>query len=408
MVKPVVVAGIFLGIMSIVDTLAYGVRTAGVLTKRLAIALSLFNILVIFSRLSNMIQAPILGNFPDKVFKGFYTPDQVLLALRYDLLFVVGGVLVGAAVTPSFIRVTSRGIDVLNQKGSFMPTLLHGIRKIWRLPNYFRVPSIGMLHHNLDFRQIPIGFLLFNVFVTCFYSIGVMSTILAASWDHSLAVTMTTLSGIVNGIASLLLFTIVDPPAAVVVDQCISGQRPEGHAKIMNIYLVLTRLIGCLLALAMLPPMAHYVKGAAYWIDDVFSASPVDQDVLLAQSTTTANGLKHQFSVAERRGELQFVLEVENVSADDIELTYPSAAKFDFILSSAGQELWRRTEGLRFTQAVESESLASGMTKVFETTVPNSSEIEKALASGLAACTAEHQLLGRPVVISIEIVAAEE
>ena len=67
LVKPVLIAGVALFVMSVVDTLAYGVRTAGVFTRRLAISLSLFNILVTFSRFSNMIQAPFLGRMADDV-----------------------------------------------------------------------------------------------------------------------------------------------------------------------------------------------------------------------------------------------------------------------------------------------------------------------------------------------------
>jgi hypothetical protein len=97
-----------------------------------------------------------------------------------------------------------------------------------------------------------------------------MSTILAASLDHSLASTTTNLSGIVNGIATILLFTMVDPPAAVVIDQCIASKRPDVHAKTMNVYLVATRLAGCLLAIALLPSMSLYVMAAARWVDAYF------------------------------------------------------------------------------------------------------------------------------------------
>src|SRR5215213_1101798 len=112
----VVIAGVMLFVMSVMDTLAYGVRTAGVLTRRLAISLSLFNSLVVFSRLSNMAQAPILGNFPDKVFKGDYTLAEVLYALRVDLLFVVAGVVVGAIAMRTFIRLFRRGIEEMEKR----------------------------------------------------------------------------------------------------------------------------------------------------------------------------------------------------------------------------------------------------------------------------------------------------
>ena len=272
MTKQVLFVGAFLGMMSIVDTLAYGVRTAGVLAKRLAISLALFNILVIISRLSNMFSAPILGNFPDKVFQGAYIAPDVLRALRIDLLFVVAGVLIGALITPTIVSVFSRAIEVMEEKGSLPPTLWYGLVHISHFGKYLRAPRLAHLLAYNDFRQLPTGFLLFNVFVTCFYSIGVMSTVLAASWNHDLAGTTIMLSGIVNGIATMLLFVIVDPPAAVVIDQCIAGKRPEAHAKTMNVYLIATRLAGCMLALLLLPLMARYVLAAAAWVDAFFAA----------------------------------------------------------------------------------------------------------------------------------------
>lgn len=272
MLKQVLFAGVFLGIMSIIDTLAYGVRTAGAYTKRLAIALALFNILVIFSRLSNMFQAPIIGNFADKVEDGIYTLPNVITALRVDLVFVIGGVLIGAVLTPTAIRLFSRGIDLVNERGSLPPVLLYGLRRFWHIKKYISPPRISSLRKYMDFRTLPMNFLVFNIFVTCFYSIGVMSTVVAASMDHGYAATTTNLSGIVNGIATMLLFIIVDPPAAVVLDQCISDKRTVTDVKTMNVYLIATRLAGCILGILLLPAMGKYVLTAARWVDAFFGS----------------------------------------------------------------------------------------------------------------------------------------
>lgn len=265
--RPLFIAGILLGFMSVIDTLAYGVRTAGVLSKRLALSLALFNVVVTFSRLGNLVQAPIIGNYPDKVNRGVYTTAEVLLALRVNLLFVVGGVIIGALLMPSFINLTRRGIEIVERSGSLPPAVLHGLLRIWRLPLYLRVPRLADIMPYMDLQSIPRGFLIFNVFVTCFYSIGVMSTVMAASLDHNVAATSILLSGIVNGIGTLLLFIIVDPPAAIIVDQCIAGIRPESHAITLNFFLVCTRLAGTLLAITALPLMARYVLAVAHWVD---------------------------------------------------------------------------------------------------------------------------------------------
>lgn len=354
-----IIAGLLLGVMSIVDTLSYGVRTAGVSTKRLAISLSLFNIIVIVSRLSNMAVMPVLGNFPDKVFKSAYTAQQVLAALRIDLVFVVGGVILGGLLTPSFIKITKRGIEVLEDKGSLPPTIWYGLVRFWRLPKYFCFPSLARTKDYLDYRTIPLKFLIFNIFVTCFYSIGVMSTILAASWDHSVAVTTAMLSGIVNGIATLLLFGIVDPPAAVLVDNCIVGKRPEAHAKTMNLYLVLTRLTGCMLAIALLPLMANYVLSAAHWVDRVFTSSPAEA-VLIGQVETEHDGISYTFSVDQSGNAANFKLVIENQREASVDFEYVSGAKFDFAVVTEGNTVWSRNSGLRFTQALETTTLNPG------------------------------------------------
>ncbi|MCB1220912.1 MAG: DUF2837 family protein [Planctomycetales bacterium] len=265
-----ITAGALLCIMSIVDTLAYSVRTAGVYAGRLATSLSLFNAVVIISRLSNMFQAPIIGNFADSVYQGDYTAHDVLNALRIDLLFIVLGVLVGASLSPSFIAIFKRGIVVMGERGTLPRTVTYGLLRISRLPGYLRRPNMASITRNISPGSIPKSILFWNVFITCFYSIGVMATALAGSFNHNLAATCANLSGIVNGIATMLLFILVDPPASLIIDDCISGKRPKEDAVRLNLHMIISRLAGCLLGILMLPIMARYVLYAATIVDKLF------------------------------------------------------------------------------------------------------------------------------------------
>jgi hypothetical protein len=357
MLRPVLIAGCLLGTMSVVDTLAYGVRTAGVLTRKLAISLSLFNILVILSRLSNMFSAPILGNFPDKVYQGLYTVPDVRAALTIDLLFVIGGVIIGAMLMPTQIQLFKRGIQVLEEVGTLPKTILYGLRHLREFPRQFRAPKLRYLKEFSDVRVLPYQFLVYNIFVTCFYSIGVMSTVLAASVDHSVAGTAILLSGIVNGIATMTLFIIVDPPAAVVVENCISGTRPVSHVKTMNVSLTTTRLLGCLLALLLLPWMAQYVLSAAHWVDRTFAA---DRAVLVGQASAQCDGLDYEFRLVQQAsGEYHFELRVHNNKSTTRELNYNSGAEYEFSATAEQATLWSSSRGKRFTQALESRTLHS-------------------------------------------------
>ena len=47
------------------ESLAYGMRIAGIRTKQIAIALSFVSTTLLISRLSNMFQAPLLGYLAD-------------------------------------------------------------------------------------------------------------------------------------------------------------------------------------------------------------------------------------------------------------------------------------------------------------------------------------------------------
>ena len=400
MLRPVLIAGVMLGLMSIIDTLAYGVRTSGVLTRRLAISMTLFNILMVLSRLSNMFQAPILGNFPDKVYQGTYSPQQVLAALRIDLLFVIGGVIAGAMFMPSMIKLFTRGIMILEHLGSLPRTLLYGLKRLNRLPLYLAPPTISHLRKYSDFRVLPYQFLIYNVFVTCFYSIGVMSTVLAASLDHTVAATAMTLSGIVNGIATLTLFMIVDPPGAVVVENCISGKRPVSHAKTMNVTLVLTRLSGTLLALALLPPMSQYVLSVAHWVDNYFGGN---RAVTLASATAAAGGLDYEFQLRHQpAGGYTWILRAHNNTHEPIALSYTSGQAYDFIVRQDGAEIWRASSGMRYTQALVSEELKPHQTKVFEAAWDGTA-LGGGVASGKAQAEAQHLLTPEPVRLSLDV-----
>jgi hypothetical protein len=55
------VIGALTFVIHLIGTLAYGVRIAGTRTRRIALSLSLFNLLILVSRTSNAFQAPLLA-----------------------------------------------------------------------------------------------------------------------------------------------------------------------------------------------------------------------------------------------------------------------------------------------------------------------------------------------------------
>jgi len=274
-----------LTIMSIVDTLNLSIRVSGVITKRLAIALSLFNILMVFSRMSNMVQAPFVGGMVDSAvneagsgfigpisaaanYNSYLLPEQIVEPrFRMLILAYTFGAMIGAFLTPTFQAVFSKVIIEFETRKSVFRAMIRILNPL----NFFRLRLPGRRHFEryTNWRAIPTGFLFWHLLVTTFYTIGVLSALLAGAMHPELRATAGTLSGLVNGIATFLLFIMVDPTAALITDQCINGQRPEIDIKVMNFYLIWTKILGTLLAQLFLVPMAKYVGWAAIWVNTI-------------------------------------------------------------------------------------------------------------------------------------------
>jgi hypothetical protein len=276
--KAVIVVAVLVGFMAMVDTLALSIRTSGAITKRLAIALSLFNLIIVFSRLSNLVQAPIVGNMADKT--AVMDPllhDMLVNSLSWKIHIIVFattiGTGLGALLTPTFIRIFTRMIGVFEQVRTLprMALFLMNPRRWLSLPKYVATPFTSRtLGYLKSFNRLPMDFVFFQVLVTAFYTVGVLSTIFAAALHPELRATAVTLSGIVNGIATFLLFILVDPPAAMITDQCINQKRPLSDIKVMNTYLVTARFTGTILAQFLLYAMASWVIFVADFVNNVF------------------------------------------------------------------------------------------------------------------------------------------
>jgi len=255
-----VIVCVLMAVMAVVDTLSLSTRVSGVLTKRLALALSLFQTIVVFSRLSNMIQAPFVGSMVDAAVKNDTVPA---LMPRFHIIIasVTVGAVIGALMTPTFVRIFMRGIDLFERFKNVPRVVLHFLhpRSLWNLRFYIRPASLGHIVRYWDARTLPKGFLFGNVVVHTFYTIGVLSSIYAGALAPDLRSTCTLLSGVVNGIATFCFFIFVDPTGAMITDQCINGIRPVRDIKVLNLWLVMTKVLGTLIAQLFVVVMAQYV-----------------------------------------------------------------------------------------------------------------------------------------------------
>lgn len=245
-------------IIHMIDTMAFSVRLNAVKSGQFALSLSLFNIFVLLSRTANMLQGPLIGAL-----------IGTSIALKIDPLWDVRkvifastiGTIIGILLIPSFLKVFSKAVVKLELSGSVPSIVVEAlsISNIKRIAKKATIPSKNMLV-NLRYREIPKRLLLLNVIITGVYTIGVLAAYYSAtlvSPEKQLAASAS--SGLINGIASILLTLFVDPKSAIITDQALRGVRPYGDVKALVVLLIGTKLLGTLLGQFMFVPAANLI-----------------------------------------------------------------------------------------------------------------------------------------------------
>ena len=283
-----IIVVVLTAIIHLINTLVYSVRPAGILTNRLATAYSLFNLIFLVSQTANMLQAPLLSSIIEHaiirgelstssatalVQSAAYQKEIGILncQIRTVILGATLGTLIGALFIPTFITIFTRGIKLFDQVKSVPKVIilvLFSPRKVAKMAkNIVRVPNRKFFKQAVSQKlAIPKKFLVLNVFVTGIYTTSVLSSLYAGALFPEFRTTATLLSGIINGIATILFATIVDPTAAGITDQALRGERTEKDIKQMSFYLAFTRLLGTIMAQFFFVPAALIIKYVAHMI----------------------------------------------------------------------------------------------------------------------------------------------
>ncbi|MFC6334450.1 lipid II flippase Amj family protein [Paenibacillus septentrionalis] len=250
----------FIFIIHTTETLAYAVRLSGARVRMIASALSLFNILVIVSRLANMMQQPFTGSLIDNAPK-----QNTLEFVEAQFRILIGastlGTLFGIILLPTFIAIFSRAIIHLSEEKGSVPSFMKKIfslRYIKRSITYFSLPKFSYLK-DTRVKDIPIKLFCVNMIITSIYTIGVLSALYAALLVPERAATATMASGLINGIATILLVIFIDPKLSVIADDVVNGRGSYNKLKNMSLMMVTSRLLGTLLAQLMFVWGAKYV-----------------------------------------------------------------------------------------------------------------------------------------------------
>ncbi len=264
---------IFTAVIHSIDALYYSSRISAVRVRKLGIALTLFNVLLLFSRFANTIQAPLTGSLVDRAVLAMKTAPraEVLTGLAHEFRWIIlaatVGSCIGAILVPTFVEIFTKVLAKFEKDPSVMRLFL----RVFRIRTYrvvaesLRSPIIKRPEAH-EKASIPKGFLIANVIVVAIYTIGVLATIYSGALIPDQRSTANALSGLVNVAATFLLIVMVDPMIALITDQAIAKERSEHDVQVMVWYLVAGKIIGTLLAQVIFLPAAGLIAAVAFMI----------------------------------------------------------------------------------------------------------------------------------------------
>jgi hypothetical protein len=253
--------------INLIGTLAYGARIAGVRTRRIAMSFALFNVLVLVSRMSNSFLGPFLAKRIEiRLASG--GGDALLGDFRLVLLSASLAVFAGILLVPTAQRLFARAIGYFLEHRSTTRMLLKtatpaGLRTI---RDSLAAPSASQLKALARERGVGWGVLLANCLAQALLTVGVLASLYAGYLNPEFRVTASQLSAVINGLATILLFAIIDPQLSVMTDDVIEGRVQEALFRRTIVWISFSRLAGTLLAQLIFVPAAAAIALVANYV----------------------------------------------------------------------------------------------------------------------------------------------
>ncbi|MBW8733384.1 MAG: lipid II flippase Amj family protein [Asticcacaulis sp.] len=250
-------------VIHLIGTLAYSVRIAGVRTRRIAVSLALFSMLALLSRTSNAFLGPYLG----KRVEQHLTPggaSALFVDFQWLLLSATLATIAGALLIPTFQRLFSRAVLHFQTHRSIPKLAMHAVFKggIGYVRDAVRVPAAANIV-SVRGHGISPGITMLNVVAVALLTTGVFAAYYAGALDPAVRLTSSSLSGIINGVATIAMALFIDPHMSGMTDDVIDGRVSETQFRKAVVWLVGSRLAGTVLAQVLLLPAALLIATVA-------------------------------------------------------------------------------------------------------------------------------------------------
>lgn len=254
-------------VIHVIATLAYAVRIAGVRTRRIAVSFALFGIIALVSRTANSFQGPFIAKRVEEDLAR-HVEQGMLNDFRLFLLAATLATIVGAFLIPTFQRYFSRAVVHFQANRSIPRVVLHVFSRggISYLRDGASVPSRANVTQLATGSGVSWKVIALNIFAMSLWTVGVFASLYAGYLKPDLRVTCANLSSVINGFATIVLTVVIDPHVSVMTDDVIEGHVSENAFRRAITTLVGARVIGTMLAQAVLVPAALLIVRVAEFI----------------------------------------------------------------------------------------------------------------------------------------------
>ncbi len=253
--------------INLIGTLAYAARIAGVRTRRIAMSFALFNVLVLVSRTSNSFLGPFLAKRIESRIAGG-GGEALLGDFQLVLASASLAVLAGIFLVPTAQRLFAGAIGHFQEHRSTLRMILHsaspeGLRSV---RDAWTPPHVSQLRQLAKPKGVGWGVLLANCLAQALITVGVLASLYAGYLNPEFRVTASQLSAVINGLATILLFALIDPQLSVMTDDVIEGRLSEALFRRTIVWISISRLAGTLLAQAVFLPAAQLIAWIANYV----------------------------------------------------------------------------------------------------------------------------------------------
>lgn len=250
----------------------YSSRVSAVVTRQVATAVAVYNLFFLVTRLASQFYAPALGAMRDfTVGSKTATLQQLAHSFEWIISGAAWGALLGWLLMPSFIEIYNWIITKTQERGSVPSVVWYALwPPHWgELTRCLRRPStLGITVG--DVKRLPRAFLFGNAVVVAIHTCGVPAAIYCGAILPEMARTVSLMSSVVNGLATVTLSVLVDPTISKLTDEAVKGKRPDVDVKTACFCLMASMFVGTILAQLFFYPACRLVAWAGWALDRVF------------------------------------------------------------------------------------------------------------------------------------------